>query len=213
MYQIYLFCLVLAGGLAVLSAFGDLADTDAMGLDLDSGLDLDAGMDADPDFAGDGAGSAPGDSGFDWARVLSLRGLLYAVFGFGLAGVLQIWLLDASPAGPVTLGTAVVSGLGLGWVTDRLVDLIRGVSTPDRVGDVGFEGCVGRVLVPIRKQSPGRVRVLREGRTFDIRALPHGRPDSDPTEWTEVIVVEVRDGFALVVPDTEADLELGSGAP
>ncbi|MFP3949285.1 MAG: hypothetical protein ACLFWG_11205, partial [Longimicrobiales bacterium] len=60
---------------------------------------------------------------------------------------------------------------------------------------------------------PGRVRVLREGRTFDLRALPHGRPDSDPAEWTDVIVVEVRNGFALVVPDTDGDLELGSGSP
>lgn len=211
MYQIYLFCLVLAGGLAVLSAFGDLTDTDALDMDLDAGVDLDTGtgVDADMDMATEG----PGDSGFDWARILSLRGLLYAVFGFGLAGTLQVWLLDASPAGLVTIGTAVVAGLGLGWLTDRLVDLIRGVSTPDRVGDVGFEGCMARVLVPIREESPGRVRVLRGGRTFDVRALPHGRPESDPKEWTEVIVVEVRDGMALVVPDTEGDLELGSGSP
>lgn len=205
MYQVYLFCLVLAGGLAVLSAFGDVLDVDAGGdVDLGSGVDLDGGVDLDADVD-------PGaDSGFDWARVLSLRGLLYSVFGFGLAGTLQVWLLDASPASPVTLATAVVAGFGLGWLTDRLVGLIRRVSTPDRVGDVGFEGCVGRVLVPIRDGSPGRVRVMRDGRTFDVRALPHGRPDSDPSEWTDVIVVEVREGFALVVPDEEGDLELTS---
>lgn len=205
MYQVYLFCLVLAGGLAVLSAFGDLFDVDAGGdVDLGSGIDLDGGVDLDADVD-------PGaDSGFDWARVLSLRGLLYAVFGFGLAGTLQVWLLDASPASPVTLATSVVAGLGLGWLTDRLVGLIRGVSTPDRVGDVGFEGCVGRVLVPIRGENPGRVRVMRGGQTYDVRALPHGRPESDPSEWTEVIVVEVREGFALVIPDEEGDLELTS---
>ena len=204
MYQVYLFCLVLAGGLAVLSAFGDLVDLDASGMDVDAGLDLDGGADLDADV------DPSMSSGFDWARVLSLRGLLYAVFGFGLAGMLQIWLLDATPASPFTVVTAVVAGLGLGWITDRLVDLVRGASTPDRVGDVGFEGCTGRVLVPIRGESPGRIRVSRGGRTSDVRALPHGRPESDPSEWTDVIVVEVRDGFALVIPDD--DLELGSGS-
>ena len=197
MYQVYLFCLILAGGLAVLSVFGDLMDTDALDLDLDADVDL--GLDADADVSSEG---------FDWARVLSLRGLLYAVFGFGLAGSLQVWVLDASPAGAVTVASSVVAGLGLGWLVDRLVDLIRGASTPDRVGDVGFEGCAARVLVPIREGEAGRVRVLRDGRTVDLRALPHGEPDSDPREWTDVIVVEVREGFALVIPQREADLEL-----
>lgn len=204
MYQVYLFCLVLAGGLAVLSAFGDLMDVDAGDVDLGSGVDLEGGVDLDADV------DPAADSGFDWARVLSLRGLLYAVFGFGLAGTLQIWFLDVAPASPVTVATAVVAGLGLGWITDRLVDLIRGASTPDRMGDAGFEGCMGRVLVPIRDESPGRVRILRGGRTYDVRALPHGRPESDPSEWTDVIVVEVQEGFALVVPDEEGDLELSS---
>lgn len=201
-YQLYLFCLVLAGGLAVLSAFGDLTDTDAVGLDLDGGLDLDADLDLDTDA------DVAGDSGFDWARILSLRGLLYAVFGFGLAGTLQVTFLGAPATGAVTVGTSVVAGLGLGWLVDRLVDLVRGASTPDREGDTSFEGCTARVLVPIRADDPGRVRVLRDGRTFDLRALPHGRPDSDPRAWTDVIVVEVRDGFALVIPHQEQDLEL-----
>lgn len=198
MYQIYLFCLVLAGGLSLLSVFGDVADTDLVELDADVDLDLDA--------------SAEGDlgSGFDWARVLSLRGFLYAVFGFGLAGTLQVWLLDAPPAGPITVGTAIVGGLATGVLVDRVTGLIRSASTPDREGDEGFEGCSGRVLVPVREDSAGRVRVTRGGRTYDIRALPHGRPDSDPAEWDEVIVIEMRDGFALVAPADDLDLQLPS---
>lgn len=203
MYQVYLFCLVLAGGLAILSVFGDLTDTDVLEADMDAGVDFDADLDLDAD-------ADVSSEGFDWARILSLRGLLYAVFGFGLAGTLQVWILNAPAAGAVTVASSVTAGLALGWLVDRVVDLVRGASTPDREGDVGFEGCMARVLVPIRAEDPGRVRVLRGGRTFDLRALPHGRPDSDPSEWKEVIVVEVRDGFALVMPDREADLELSS---
>lgn len=203
MYQVYLFCLVLAGGLAILSVFGDLTDTDVLDADMDAGVDFDADLDLDAD-------ADVSSEGFDWARILSLRGLLYAVFGFGLAGTLQVWILDAPAAGAVTVASSVTAGLALGWLVDRVVDLVRGASTPDREGDVGFEGCMARVLVPIRAEDPGRVRVLRGGRTFDLRALPHGQPDSDPSEWKEVIVVEVRDGFALVMPDREADLELSS---
>lgn len=199
MFQVYLFCLVLAGGLAILSAFGDLADTDAAASDLDAGLDGDLDVGADADAV---------DSGFDWARVLSMRGLLYAVFGFGLAGTLQVWLLDEPAGGVATVVTSATTGLVLGWTVDRLVDLVQGVSTPDREGDAGFEGLAARVLVPIRPGEPGRIRVLRDGRTVDLRALPHGRPDSDPSGWEKVVVVEVRDGHALVVPAGDVDLEL-----
>jgi len=197
-YQVYLFCLVLAGGLSLLSVFGDVADTDLVDIDIDADVGLDA--------------SAEGDlgSGFDWARVLSLRGFLYAAFGFGLAGALQVWLLDAPPAGPVTVGTAIVGGLATGMLVDQVTGLIRSVSTPDREGDDGFEGCTGKILVPLREDAAGRVRVTRGGRTFDIRALPHGRPDSDPAEWNEVVVVEMRDGFARVVPSDDLDLQLPS---
>lgn len=189
MYQVYLFCLVLAGGLSLLSVFGDVAGTDVVDLDIDADVDV--------------------DGGFDWARAFSLRGFLYAVFGFGLAGTLQVWLLGAPPSGMVTLGTSLVAGLATGWLVDGVTHLIRRASTPDREGDEGFQGCTGRVLVPIGEDAPGRVRVVRGGRTYDIRALPHGRPDSDPSEWDEVVVLEMRDGFALVVPGDDVDLELG----
>lgn len=201
MYQLYLFCLVLAGGLALVSAFGDVAGGDSAGLDLDGDLDLDADLDTDADVD-----ATAGDSGFDWARVLSLRGLLYSVFGFGLAGTLQVWLMDEPAAGLATILTAAASGLVLGWTVDRLVDLLRRASTPDREGDAGFEGRVARVLVPIGGTEPGRIRVLRDGRTVDLRALPHGRPESDPSEWEQVVVVEVREGHALVVPAGDVDL-------
>lgn len=203
MFQVYLFCLVLAGGLAILSAFGDLADTDAVASDLDAG----AGLDGDLEIGADADAEAV-DSGFDWAKVLSMRGLLYSVFGFGLAGALQVWLLDEPAGGMATIITSAATGLVLGWSVDRLVDLVQGVSTPDREGDVGFEGLAARVLVPIRPKEPGRIRVLRDGRTVDLRALPHGRPDSDPSAWEHVVVVEVRNGHALVVPADDVDLEL-----
>lgn len=188
MYQVYLFCLVLAGGLSLLSVFGDFSDTDLLDLDLDADVDL--------------------DSGFDWARILSLRGLLYGVFGFGLAGTLQVWILEAPPAGAVTVGASVAAGLATGWVVDEIVRLIRRASTPDREGDAAFEGCSARVLVPIREGTPGRVRVIRDGRTFDLQALPHGDPDSDPAAWKEVFVVEMREGTALVVPAENVDPDL-----
>lgn len=188
MFQVYLFCLVLAGGLSLLSVFGDVSDTEVFDLDVDADLD--------------------GDAAFDWARVFSLRGFLYAVFGFGLAGTLQVWLLDAPPSGLITVGASALAGLATGWLVDGVTRYIRRGSTPDREGDEGFQGCTGRVLVPIREDAPGRVRVVRGGRTYDIRALPHGRPDSDPAEWDEVVVLEMRDGFALVVPGDDVDLEL-----
>lgn len=227
MSQIYLFCLVLGGGLAGLSVLGDALDFDAGDVD----ADVDAGLDADVDAgaelaeaaaAGDAAeaveavdaaggseGAAEADA--DAEKLFSIRGLVYALFGFGLAGTVLGWL-GFGPAEPATLALAGAAGLGSGWVTTRLVGWLRRSESGEHPGESSFEGRAARVILPIDATSPGRVRVRRGSRTYDLRALPYGdRAGAEPAEWDEVVVVEMREGVAYVAPlEDGEDLRLTS---
>lgn len=215
MFQVYLFFLVLCGGLALLSIVGDFMDADVgdadVGLDVgaDAGLDADFDADLDPDAELDleaeaGAASDAGgetEVGADAEKIFSIRGGLYAGFGFGLVGT-ALTAAGSAPGSPVTLGLSVTSGLGAGWLVTRLIGWIRSTEAGDHAPDRTFEGRAGRMTLPISEGSTGRVRVLRGTRTHDLRALPHpaSPADSAPGDWEEVLVVEVKDGVALVTP-------------
>lgn len=235
MAQVYLFCLVLGGGLAALSVLGDAldmgadvevdadavdaADVDGLSeVDADAVADLEAGADA-VDAGAEGAGAAAeavaaggdaADADADAEKVFSLRGLIYALFGFGLAGTVFGWLGHPATA-PTTLVFSGAAGAGSGWVTTKLVNWLRGTETGGRRGQGSFEGRPGRVVLPLAPGSPGRVKVRRGERQYELRALPYD-PEADGADgWDEVVVVEMRDGVAYVSPleDVE-DLRLSS---
>lgn len=199
MLQVYLFCLVLFGGLAALSIFGDFLETDAVDLDVDA----DAGADADLDVGADVEGHTAAE------KIFSIRGGLYTLFGFGLAGTLLT--LAGAPAGaPLTVGLSAGTGLAAGWLATRLLNWLRSGEAGGHAGDETFEGRMGRVTLALGSNGPGRVRVRRGERTHELRALPHpSSPGSPaPSDWDAVVVVEMRDGVALVAPLDGEDLQL-----
>ena len=80
-------------------------------------------------------------------------------------------------------------------------------------GDESWSGHSGVVILPVGLGSPGKVKVLKGQREHVLRALPHstaagassdGRALIPATEgWSRVMVVEVKDGVAYVVPTDE----------
>lgn len=214
MFQVYIFFLVLCGGLALLSVFGDFMDADVGTGDVDLDFEADAGIDVDasPDLDADADGAIrSGGSAVDAEKIFSIRGALYAGFGFGLVGTLLT--LFGSPAGsPATIGFAAVTGLGAGWLVMRLLNWIRSSEAGAYAGDRTYEGRMGRMTLPMTEGSSGRVRVRRGSRTHDLRALPHPSASSSsaPDDWQEVMVIEVRDGVALVAPVESEGLQLES---
>lgn len=195
MLQVYLFCLILFGGLAALSIFGDFLETEVADLD----LDLDAELDADADPEGYTAAE----------KIFSIRGGLYSLFGFGLTGTL-LTLAGAEAASPLTVGLSAGTGLAAGWLVTRILNWLRSGEAGSHPTDVTFEGRMARVTLALGSGAPGRVRVRRGERTHELRALPHpSSPDTPaPEDWNAVIVVEMRDGVALVAPVEEDDLQL-----
>lgn len=205
MLQVYLFCLILFGGLAALSIFGDFLETDVADLDLDVGsdLDVDPGVDVDP-------GADAGAEGYTAAeKIFSIRGGLYSLFGFGLTGTL-LTVAGAEASSPLTVGVSAGTGLAAGWVVTRLIGWLRSGEAGRHPGDVTFEGRLGRVTLALGAGTPGRVRVRRGERTHELRALPHpSSPEAPPPrDWEAVLVVEMKDGVALVAPVEGDDLQL-----
>jgi len=225
--QVYLFFLVLFGGLALLAVLGDFLDADVGEVDADPGggpgadLGTDAWLDVDADAgvaAGEGGavearGAEGGGADTQAEKILSIRGLVYSLFGFGLTGALLTGF-GAPAAGALTIGVSAAAGLGAGWTVTRLLRWLRGSEAGARPGDESFVGRTGRMRLPMRGgDRTGRVRVHRGERTYDLRALPHPAASGggDPGSWERVMVLEVREGVALVAPVDEEGLPLEAG--
>ena len=198
MLTIYLFSVILGGGLLLLSVLGgDGGDAD---LDFDAGLD--AGIDTDFDGGGD-AGSEPGAS-----KIFSIRSAIYALFGFGATGSLLTWF---SVGMVPTLAASVVTGLGAGALIGAVFSWLEKTDSGQHPGNDGLIGLTGRVTLPVTPSSAGTVIVSRGGgREIHLRALPHASGEGAPETWTQVIVVEIDpSGVARVAPFSPEELTSG----
>ncbi len=196
MTSIFLFSLIVGGGLLALSLLGDLfgagdADMDVdLDTDLDLDLDTDLAVDADPDVDTDVAGAF---------KVFTIRNLTYFLFGFGAVG----WILTAtSPELPLLLVTAAATGSGalaaalamaaFGW--------LKATDAGFMAEESSFVGCEGRVVLPLRPGKVGQIVVRRQDREHELRALPFDGSAPSPEEWRSVLVIEMDGGTARVSP-------------
>lgn len=205
MLAIYIFCLVLGGSLMAVSVLGDVFGDADVDLDLDTDMDfeLDAG-----DLGAD-AGDLDVDAGdaTDAVRILSIRTLIYTLFGFGAVGTLLSFL--SSGGFLATLAYAVGGGLLSGAVVTTVFNYLRRTDTGAQLSDATYVGLSGTVTLPLSAGSAGAVAVERGERRISLRALPHpSAAGSDPSTWKSVVVVEMDRGVARVAP-VEEDLTLG----
>ena len=185
MLAAYIFSLVVGGGLLALTLFGDFFDSD---VDADAGIDLDG----DADVAVDGS---------EVAKLLSLRALVYTLFGFGGAGVVLnlIW----GGAQPV-LTAAIAAGMGLGC--GALVSAVFGYLRRTEAGEIQAEaslvGLRGEVVMTIAAGETGEVRIRSGERQYRMRARSDDPAEADGilVAGRPVMVVEVKDGVAYVAP-------------
>lgn len=190
MESVFWFALVLGGGLLVISLLGGVFEGMDMELDADLDADLGADMGTDVDTHGHGAGHSV-------VEAFSVRNLTYFLFGFGATGVLLGWTgvglpLTLAASGGVGVIAAALSAVAFRW--------LRTTDSGEGLPDESFEGTTGRVLLPMREGAPGLVVVRRGKREYELHAEPlePGAPGAD--EWSQVIVVEMKDGTARVMP-------------
>lgn len=183
MMALYLFSLIVGGGLLLLSLFGG----EGGDLEVDGALELDG--------LGDAADIGAGDAGA--AKIFSLRSLVYALFGFGGTGAA---LTALGMSGPLTVAGALVTGVLAGAMVSLVFGYLQRTESGARLGDQALEGLAGHVVLPMAPDSPGAVVVVRGDRRLRLRALPHGTVHGDPSGWDRVVVVEVEGGVARVAP-------------
>lgn len=189
MTGVYLFCLVVGGGLAGLSLLGDFFDADA---------DVDADFDADLDVDGDFDGDTDSDTGSEAFKIFSIRSLTYGMFAFGLVGMLLTWLTPARFA--LTLITSSIAGLISLFAVAWLLGKLKQTEIKQSLDDRRFVSARAKVQVPLDPELPtGTVAVLLGERAHVLRAMPFER-SVDPTGWKDVVVVELKGDIALVVP-------------
>ncbi len=181
MFALYLFALVVGGGLLAFSMLGDSHG--------------DAGHDA---------------HAHDAIKFLSLRTLTYFLFTFGGVGAVLARTWHWATA-PLVLLVATAAGLLVGTATAQAFAYLRRTDSGARESEDSFIGLTGRVTLPIGKSGLGKVLVERGGRTFELLARPLERAAGPVTKWDNVIVVEMNRGTAIVAPmDDPAVREISS---
>jgi hypothetical protein len=65
-------------------------------------------------------------------------------------------------------------------------------------------GLTGRVVLPLSTEGTGKILVSRQGREHELLARPFEQDAEAPHRWSNVMVIEMRDGVALVQPNDSA---------
>jgi membrane protein implicated in regulation of membrane protease activity len=192
MLPLYLFALIVGGGLLVFSLIAGHGG--AHEVDGDADIEVDADGDADS-----GIGHHDYDGG-DWAVLqtfLSIRSLLYLLAGFGATGTLIDLLTDASAG--VSLTWAVVTGLIAAFIAAAIYAWVRGGDSGEVPTDPEYlVGMTARVVHPVVQGHRGKILALHGGREVELLARLYGSDDEGCPRGSEVVIVEVEGETALV---------------
>lgn len=194
MLTVYVFSLIVSGGLLGVAIFSDFMDVDFGDVDVDADLDLDLQTQVETDVQA--------------FKIFSVRGLLYFLLGFGLVGT-ALSLLWGGDQATLTAAAAGTSGLVAGAAATSLFNWLKRSDSGARLEEGSFVGLAGRMIVPFGEQRMGSVRVKRGDRMHELTAVPFDADATNPGSWTQVVVVEMKNGRALVVPENEGLLPSG----
>lgn len=186
MFSLYLFALIIGGGLLLFSLFGGADHHDG-----DVGHHV----------------ASHGENPVQW---LSLRTLIYFLFVFGGVGAVLAKAWPAAAA-PIVLLLSAAAGLGVGAAVSHAFAYLRRTDSGTRESDDSFIGLTGRLTLPIGAAGLGKVLVTRGDRSFELLARPFADAEGNPQLWQAVIVVEMERGTASVAPlDDPSVRELAS---
>ena len=192
MTTVYWICLILGGGLLIISS---LAGTDT---DLSADVDVDVDLDVDLDVDGDvSTGHAHASSLASW---FSIQFIVFFMAVFGVVGVSMTHL--SSQTDNVTLGAALVGGLIFGQGVHQLMRKLRrtsGDSTP-KVED--YVNKIARVTIAVEPPKQGEI-ALRVGRAERYIPAVAKRADQAFASGALVGVVGYHEGVVEIVSREE----------
>lgn len=191
--KIYLASLAFGGVLLVASLIlGHDGDADH---EFDGHLETDLDLDLDAD--GDGGSSPHADLdalGGIFAALKSIRFWTFFSAFFGLTGSVfeGFELLDSKYA---ILATSILIGIIAGATIVTMLNRLRAGEHEHVEGAEDYLGKSGRVLVTVRTNTPGKLRLKMRGRTVDVLAITESE-DPIPT-GEQALVIEMRGTTAL----------------
>lgn len=174
------------------------ADVDVDGLDVD-GLDFDVDVDVDADADGGLIIDLDGDQSFDalgWFPILSLRFWTFFLFSFGLLGT-GLSLTTTFSDG-ISASISASLGFLISYAITMAFQLIKRNSESMDTCSVGLKQEVATTTLPIRPGSTGKIRLRAGGEVIDV--LARSTHDEEITIGREVIIMDVTDGVAQVLP-------------
>jgi hypothetical protein len=183
MTALYWFAMVVGVGMYLFSVFADT--TDAHG-------DVDGHVDTGGDQ----------HHGLDSYKLLSLRNATYFMFAFGVTGVSLTWLWGGARSLLTAMLAFAIGALGAG-ISTVVFGWLRKSESGDMPGDRAWLGATAQVLLPLSTGGTGKILVSRGGRAQELLARPFDDDAGDPETWSSVLVLEIRDGIALVAPNSE----------
>ncbi|HMR74225.1 MAG TPA: NfeD family protein [Polyangiaceae bacterium] len=182
---IYLAALVIGVGvIAVQLLFAGKGDVE---MDVDADIDIDADMDVDADADGDHGHVAHGDAGF-LPILLSVRFWTFGLLAFGMVGTLLHVFRWASPW--TTPFIALAMGIASGLLASMTFRALSRAETSSAASSRDAVGQVGRVLLPVSKESRGKVRIELRGQTIDLLATT----DEEDLADGELVMIESLEG-------------------
>jgi membrane protein implicated in regulation of membrane protease activity len=102
---------------------------------------------------------------------------------------------------------ATLTGIAAWALSHAAFGYLRRSDSGQMPGDELLVGRVGTVSLPILKGGTGKIVVAKAGHTQELLAKPLDDDEMSPENWDSVIVVEVRDGVALVTPFSDEQYE------
>jgi hypothetical protein len=206
MTSLFLFSLILGGGLLAVSLLGDIVGGD---VDVDTDVDVDVDVDLDADLDADVAGE-PDLVGA--MRIFTIRNLTYFLFGFGGVGYL-VRLMDPGLSTLVATVAALAGGVMAAGIATVVFGWLKATDAGWQAEEASFVGCEARVVLPVGHGRVGQVVVRRGDREHELRALPFDAAAVSPETWREVVVIDMEGGTARVGPmDALAPAEDGPAA-
>lgn len=186
----YVFALVL-GSILLGASFLLGGDHDGDG-DVDGHADADA--DHDLDTHADAGHDAHGDLGGFFGVLGSMRFWTFFAAFFGLTGVVLDGFDLTAPL--VALGLSIGVGFVTGWVAVTLIRRLSANDTGVAAGVADYVGKTGELLIAVRPNGVGKIRIELKGTTVDVLALTDDEPIA---KGEQALILEMRDDKAIVV--------------
>ncbi|MFQ5489155.1 MAG: hypothetical protein ACE5GE_00425 [Phycisphaerae bacterium] len=191
---LYVVCLVVGGGLLLVSTIfgGDVDGATDGALSADADLDLDFDVDAD----------VPASPGFSLAEWFSVHFAVFFLASFGLLGTTLTWTSAMTPL--IVLVVSLTGGLLVGQGAHQLLRWIKRTSGGKAVGQADYLNKPARVTLAIEPGKRGEVALkVRSRERFTAALAKHD--DTGFKLGEQVVVVGYDNGTAQVVSKSEYD--------